>query len=508
MTEQSPSTFFSLQAMRSAPWMVLGKGLTFFIYFAISVAIVRGLTPHQYGEYSLCKAIAEYLTKVGLIGLNFTLLRFIPELVIAHNLAGIKRLLTRTAALQLGLLTLLVGLLGFFQGEISAWLKIDLHTYLGLIFLVVLATAIRNFGNDVSTALYQSRFIALISLGHALIWLALLTLFLRAGWGVAGVLLSMALAGIVAGASNILRLWTHFAGLHWQSPPRGIGRSRVFWLAIPVLINDLVNLMIMSYTEIFFLGIFFTPTIVGYYDLGYQLPLLAITFIPLALQSLFTSAFAESYSKDPSCLPNLVYGYFQMLIVISVPIACFGAVHASSIVSVLYGAKMLPAVPVISFFALFHLAAQFSIPPSMAINAMEKTVSTLWFGLLELGLAIVLDFLLIRHWGLWGAMAAVLSAFLLTLPIRVRMIRQLVGGIYFPVGFFVRIFALCLGAAFLSAYVIPKASIAYLAAALLCYVILILAGARLLHLVTHRDVVRFRSVNLKPLNRLLDFFVR
>lgn len=504
------TTFYSAQAFRAVPWMVLGKVLAFLVYFGISVLIVRGLTPYEYGEYSLCKATAEYFVRVAALGLNFTLLRYIPELMLVRNLAGIKRLLKRTMAVQMLLLLLLACLLYLTQHQIALWLKINAQHFAIFILFLAFSATLRNFGNDVSTAIYQSRFLAVLSVVHSLLWISLLSLAIGWGYGIEGVLFATALAGTTIGLWNVLRLAGHFGRLNWRSPPEGIGRRRVLRLAIPMFLNDLINIMIMNYTEVFFLGFFFSPLLVGYYDIGYQLPMLVITFLPLALQSLFASAFAEAYSKDNECLPDLVKGYFQVLTVITVPMACFGFFFATSIVVLVYGEKMLPAAQVVGIFSLFHMVTQFSIPPSMAINALEKTISTIWFGLFELGVAIVFDVLLIREFGLLGAVAAVICSFVFTLPIRIRLIRQLVGGVYFPASFVFRILGLCLlvGAVVSSGVAaLPLQSLFLkLVIAALSYGVILILSIKFLRIIRHDDVARFKRIGLPKLDLVIAFF--
>lgn len=513
MTKTSnPPVFFSSHALQAVPWMVLGKTIAFFVYFGISVLLVRGLTPHQYGEYSLCRAIAEYLIRLAGLGLNFTLLRYVPELMLAQNLAGIKRLLTKTAYVQLGLLSVLLVVLLLSHDLISSWLKIDARHFSLFIFLMALGATLKNFGNDISTAIYQSRFLTLVSIVHSIIWLSLLSAFLYWGLEIEGALLATAIAALIVGTWNVLRITRYFRSLPWRSPTQGIGRKRVLRLALPMLFNDLINIMIINYTEVFFLGFFFTPVLVAYYDIGYQLPMLVITFIPLALQSLFASAFGEAYTKDNKCLPDLVRGYFQILTMVTVPTACFGFFFATSIVTLVYGEKMLPAAHIVGFFSLFHMMTQFSIPPSMAINAMEKTVNTLWFGIVELCVAIALDVILISRFGLEGAVAAVVCAFIMTLPLRIWLIRQLVGGVYFPGPFVLRIFLYCAVCAFATLEIVqtvgPAMPALQLPMAMGLYAILLLLGIRFLPLVNHDDVARFRTIGVEKLNRVLTFLVR
>jgi len=94
---------FSRQAMQAVPWILGSKVLLFFAYFGISVLIVRGLGKDQYGVFALCKNFADILMIFCGLGMNAVILRFVPELMVNRNRAGLLRLLWKTAAIQLGL---------------------------------------------------------------------------------------------------------------------------------------------------------------------------------------------------------------------------------------------------------------------------------------------------------------------------------------------------------------------------------------------------------------------
>ncbi|MBC8205864.1 MAG: oligosaccharide flippase family protein [Kiritimatiellales bacterium] len=99
LVEEERDAFFSRQAIAGVPWMVFSKGILFFVYFAISVLLVRLLGDVQYGVYAICINIAESAGILCSLGLVAALFRFVPELVVQKNLAGLKRLLWKSLAL-------------------------------------------------------------------------------------------------------------------------------------------------------------------------------------------------------------------------------------------------------------------------------------------------------------------------------------------------------------------------------------------------------------------------
>jgi len=120
------------------------------------------------------------------------------------------------------------------------------------------------------------------------------------------------------------------------------------------------------------------------------------------------------------------------------------------------------------------------------------------------GINLLLDWALIPRFGMYGAVVAVGGTFVLTIPWRLRAVRSILGGIHFPVAFFIRqvavtgVFAAALSplAPHLTIFTLPLLGLAYLA----CYPVLI----RLLHLVRPADVADLRALNMSRVNRLLN----
>ena len=79
----------------------------------------------------------------------------------------------------------------------------------------------------------------------------------------------------------------------------------------------------------------------------------------------------------------------------------------------------------------------------MAVTTLEKNSKTV-VCILQVTVNISLDIILIPQFGLMGAVAAVLLTFILTIPIRLLVIKRLIGGLWFPIKFFFKVILCCI----------------------------------------------------------------
>jgi len=234
----------------------------------------------------------------------------------------------------------------------------------------------------------------------------------------------------------------HVRGLAWKKNlPYGIGKRRTLKFSGTAMLSAILRMAMFKYSEIFFLAFAAGTTVAGVYDLGYSLPFTVVTFIPLALLSLFTAAFAEAYVKDRNCLGRLISSYYKLLIMVSLPVAVPGAFFSPAAYHIIYKGEMDEAGLIASAFCIVLLLPLISIPLSTALKAKEKAHNMLPMMMFQIAVNLFLDWLLIvnLHLGLWGGVGAVAGTFFLTIVPRLMVARRLIGGIYFPGRFFLRI---------------------------------------------------------------------
>lgn len=511
------SAFFSREAISGIPWMVVTKLILFFVYFAISVLTVRLLGKERYGIFSICTNLTGLIGVFCSLGLSAAFFRFTPELVVNKNKAGLKRLIHRVSLAQLGAVAVVLICVIVGKKWFDAWFNVDFEYYLILTVLLVGVRLLKEAVSSVETSLFHARTVSLLSFAQAVFWLGGLAGGLWWFPGVGTALNAQILSYGLVYAVGAMLLMRHIHQLPWRSPPYGIGKRRVFKYSGTIYLNSVIRLLMLQYTEVIFLGRMRPPGEVGAYALGYSIPPQVIFFIPMALQALFTAGFSEAYSRDPGCLSRLISAFYKMQIFFTVPIAVFGVFFSSFAVPVVFGDEMVQAGEIASAFCIIHLFPMISTPLSMAIKAKEKVYRMLPLMILQISVNLVLDWLFIFYldWGLRGGICAVAGTFVLTIPFRLNVVRKIIGGIWFPIGYLLRISLPLL----LLAFVIHAASSRFGLLSLFdgkglnLMVLAVLGGVYLIggfllirwfRLIREEDVADFRALNIEKLNRLFD----
>jgi O-antigen/teichoic acid export membrane protein len=483
------SNTFSETAQNAIPWVVSSKALLFIIYFCISILTVRQLGTSEYGIYVICKSIAEVLILICTMGMTASYLRFIPELIIHKNKAGINRLIGKSCLIQV--IALSVAGLGLFlsQAMIEAHFSIALNGALFFTFLLVIFEQAKININAILTALFKAKQLTLFSSLNGFLWLFILAAFLHYDASVSMALAAPAISYALIYIIALISLYRYFKSLNWRSPSYAIGKKRVLNHSGSIAVSTLVRLLMLKYTELFFLGGVLDSEAVGLYDLAFSLPMMVIVFIPAATQELFTSGFSEAYVKNKNCLPELIRAFYKILILITIPISVFGFMFSGDLLVFCYGEEVRDAYELTTAFCLLHLLPLISTPLSVAVQAKEKVLNMFPTLLLQLTVNILLDYLFIIHlnWGVWGAFMAIFLTFVFTIPIRLYIVSNILGGIFFPGRFFLRIFGTTLIIAFLLRSFFPPESLITVFFLVIPYLILSIILGYLLNIIRDED---------------------
>lgn len=517
----------SRAVLRGIPWAVASKLILLFVYSVISWITWNYLGASEYGVLAKCRTLAECLIIFCGLGLNTSMARFIPELQVKQSKVGLIRLVRTTSkweVLSLAVCGLLLFLAKpvldryFFTVE-EGGVPLETSPLLWAVLLFVSVRAIRNYMDVVMTALYCVATTAILSAVQGLLLVGFLFFALRPeGMRVAGVALTaqsgaMALVSVY-GAYWLLR---YLSRLEWKAGnDEVIGSKRLFSLGWASLLNQSGQLIMQRYSELFFLSASSTDVVVGIYDLGVGQTQMILTLLPFAVHGLFTSGFSDAYSRDPHCLGRLIRTYYKVLIVVILPMSAFGSAFAPEIFAFFFPSPDNQAGVVASWFFVIHILGFMSVPLSMAIIAKEKVLTMTPLLYLQIAVNLILDYVLIPRYGIHGATAAVILTFFLTVPIRLYVARRIIGGIHFPVLFFLRYAAVLYGGAWAMSrmpfteggWAAPLlgdyAGLAAIALLGVIYSVLYLLAIRYLRLFTHRDAVEFRKMDIRLLDWALD----
>ncbi|KZY64007.1 hypothetical protein A3742_12910 [Oleiphilus sp. HI0071] len=497
-TKSGNTLLFSESAQKAIPWTLLSKSLLFIVYFLISILSVRLLGTEQYGLFVICRSIADVLILVCTLGMTASFVRFIPELVLHKDLSGIKRLIGTGFILQ-SLALVVIGL-GMYlsQHHIEQYFSVAFNGALLFTFILMVCEQLKTSINSILTALYQTKRMAVFSVLNGIIWICALALLLNNDASVSNALSAQALSyGLIyLVAAGIL--WRYLKSLNWQSQNNVLSAKRVFNQSGSIALSTLVRLLMLKYTELFFLGGMTDAETVGMYDLAFSLPMMVIVFIPAAVHELFVSGVSEAYVKDPRCLPTLIKALYKILILIAVPIAVFGFMFAGEMLIYCYGEEVRGVYELTMAFCLLHLLPLISTPLSVGIQVREEVMRMFPTLMLQLTVNILLDYLLIveLNMGIWGAFTALILTFVLTIPIRLYLVSKILGGIYFPGAFFIRVLFVTLAVGYAIRVLLAPESLFSIAPLFFVYLVSTLAV-----------LIKFRFINEADITDL-DIFLR
>lgn len=424
----------------AAFWIILAKSGRFALGLISSILVVRSLGETNYGVLSLMRTVLILVVSIGGMGLGQGILRFLPELRVREDARGVRRLVSRVVLIQSAAWLVLLGasylLAGWFEG---------LFAISGVATLLVLTVALAIFElwfvllTLILSAHYDTKLLGLANLALHTVFIAVLLVVLPRGWGVKGVLIAGAAGNMVASLIVMSRVGKLLSVAN-AKPGIGLARSRVIRFSLPFAVISVLNMIVWRQSETFFLAHYWGPEKTGFFDLAYRIPQMVLEFIPGTIWPLVMAGFSEAYTKNTANLRVAIHRYYKMLFLVSTPICVFGAVIASSFVSVVYGDVMEQSgFPMQLFFAIFTMSF-FGSPLSMALYVLEKTHVNL---LIYLGLAIVnigLDVLLIPRWGLVGAMIPVAFVIVISPIVYKIVLSRYIDDVKIPIGFIVRCF--------------------------------------------------------------------
>ena len=522
--ESEEGGFFSREAVRGVPWMVLSKLLLFFVYFSVTILTVNGLGKDKFGVFSLMSNISSYMLIACGLGLGAALTRYIPELSARKNRKALIFLLWKSATLQLLAVCIFSAVLLYYSDHLQRLFKADhimlFRFYLKLACGLTGLLLVKDFVSTVFTSIYKTRIVAILSVVQGVIWLVVLYAWLGVRPAVETVFLVQMFSIILVYSAGIAFLIRHVQHLPWDTDEFGIGKRRALRFSGSAMISAILRLVMFKYSEVFFLAAIGGTTLAGIYDLGYSLPYTMVTFIPLALLPLFTAAFAEAYVKDNNCLGRLISSFYKLLMSVSLPVAVLGAFFSPIAYHILYKGEMDEAGRLAAAFCVVLLLPLVSIPLSMALKAKEKVHSMFPMMLFQIAVNLFLDWLLIvrLHMGVWGGICAVFFTFLLTIVPRMMVVRRVIGGIYFPAGFLFRIgtalvvdaaafYGLAARVRLFERFEQDWINIGLLFGIAFAYGVVFLLLVRLFRLVRKSDIADFQALNIKRLNKLMSLLI-
>ncbi len=306
-----------------------------------------------------------------------------------------------------------------------------------------------------------------------------------------------------------LRDYIHPTARHPRKnlPPEMLRYGRYIWF------SDLIEILILSRIEFLFLGIFLSPTSIGYFAAGLGLAGL-IEQIMLQISPALIVNFTEAHARsDPQSLNAAYRRVIRIVALVMLPISMGGAAIMPELLPTIFGAVFEPAVPAATTLLAFVWLAGMSVIPWGIISAAGRSAILLRVQITSAVATILLLIAFVPSLGLEGAALARAMTVTLTFVLLCWMARKYVG-VTVPLTALAKTVlaaALCAGAASLGIYSLD--GLPALLSAIPAGAITYLLAIRFLRLITTEDVQilmttaggRLPSVSRLFAGRLLSF---
>ncbi|OOG53670.1 polysaccharide biosynthesis C-terminal domain-containing protein [Rhodanobacter sp. C03] len=174
-----------------------------------------------------------------------------------------------------------------------------------------------------------------------------------------------------------------------------------------ISLTIIVSFLVASDVEILFLNLYASSTSAGYFKVAYQLATGIMLLVPGVFGALLLPMMAKALSQSLDVAGQRFVDATSYLLLLAAPVLGFGIAFSGTIIGILYGGVYATAAPV---FAWCLFAGAVTTVSQSAISLLVSAdrqhtilIMTISFGIMKF----LLDMTLIRHFGLYGAIAAI-----------------------------------------------------------------------------------------------------
>lgn len=393
-------------------WNLVGKTAFMVVKYAESIVLVRLLGGEEYGALAGLLNLNAMIVLFAALGLESTLLRYLPAAVAGGGTGAERKLVGKAAALRLLFSVILaVGL------WLSARPVADLILHdpqradlVRVVSFMIIGLGLQNLLTRVLAARYEQRFINLVQVLLTTGYLAAASMVVLAGGGVFGVLLC--LIGLYAVTiAAFLKRWRRENPIaeETKADAQATSRKRMIRFSGLIYLYGILHFVFEKGLDVLLIGALRDDLVeVTWYVVGYNFAFFAVSFFSAAFSEGFTLAMISEVANtgDKEKLRRIFAVFMEYLYLFIFPIVVGGVLLGRELLHLMYG-KVAAGSVVPMLVLLFGLG--FSKMGGVTANFLqgldrEKTLvkARLLFGAVNL----VLDLLFIPWWGALGAAVA------------------------------------------------------------------------------------------------------
>jgi len=390
---------------------------------AALMIFTRLMSPSQYGEYSLTVTVTA--TAVAILG-NFLVIglgRFEPATHTGGEKSRLHSTVIATAFLLAMAVTVLTAILGMF--DLLPNLSVNYYFFTALFLLSLLLMLSQKLINaNLKPKVYGLS----LALKNILLLVAGAACLI-AGYGVHGVLASLAVASLLA-SLPALGLW---ARTSWKSFNPGVLKQ--LWSYGAPLTLLYLFVMIISFSDRIFIDVMLGAEEVGLYSAGYDLTQYTIAVVASIVHLAAFPIILKAYENEgEEKTKRLLSISIRLLLLVMVPVTLGFIAVKEEISGIFLGnafsSTSMMLIPLLSFSVLLSTIKSYYFDYAFQIT------KTTWLQTLPPMLAAVcncvLNYLMIRGMGLIGAAYATLISYAIYLTLTVVLSKKVFNLPEFP----------------------------------------------------------------------------
>ena len=398
-----------------------------FLAYVVQVMLARWLGKFDYGVFSVVWTWMLILSSVTALGFQTSVLRFIPEYEAKNQFDLLRGLLvsSRAIALFTSIAFASIGCLGiyFFEDFVTSYYVMPVY------LIAICLPAFTVF--EVQDGIARSQNWIDLSIGANYIWRPILLMVALLAAGLAGFELDAATACYAAIAATYATTIFQFSGLQSRlrkTVPEGPKRyETVHWIAVSLPIFMVEGFFILlTGSDVVIVGMFLPPEEVAVYFAAAK-TLALIHFVYFAVKAACAHRFSKLYHSDQrEAFEAVVRDSVLWTFWPSVLMSAFLLVTGHFLLS-LFGDSFSSGYPLL-IILMVGLLARASVGPVDVLMNMsgQQRICALVYGT-TFSLNVMLNFLMIPVWGLYGAALATTGAMIFETVTLSLVVRQRLG---------------------------------------------------------------------------------
>jgi O-antigen/teichoic acid export membrane protein len=391
---------------RNSLWSLADSLLGMVSSFGCSVAVARVMGPDQLGYYNVVTWMANMAAWIAAFGIPAATRTYAAEAFGRGDYAMARAIVDITFRIQLyvGLVAVAIGM-----GVVFVLVPPEHRTFAILAVISILPflmypiptagiTATEDLAPNVRASLLST---VVIGGGTALA--------LVFDWGLAGLTAAMLASRVVDFGLRqyfYLRIFSKFpAPAAGQKLPPEMKR-KIIQFCKQASFMTVLEIVVWERSEVFFLQHFSTMAQVSFFTQPFNWVSQWLLLLPRIISSAAGASIAVQQGRDPAQTAGLAVGSTRVMAVLILPAAFGLSALASPVITVLLGAKYLPAIGVFALLAVMTIGKAIQLPARQLLISTGRQHLLVRWGVVLCVANLLLDLVLVPGRGAMGAAVA------------------------------------------------------------------------------------------------------